>query len=191
MTISTPSGSFSAGDYYSYRAYNTNSSVSETAPGNWNGQNVYLGDLLVMTHQKALTWLGELKPFLQASRRPVQLMGWSLRLSGLFPAGRADNSASTTYYATQSQTMRQNLINSCKAASGQTFDPIYLINQIGNTYINTMGVPQAQNRLPEQADKTILVGSYHGLPNPGAHLCSNSYRNWLLPDRITMALLRG
>ncbi|MHA9113882.1 hypothetical protein ACYBC4_15515, partial [Klebsiella pneumoniae] len=39
-----------------------------------------------------------------------------------------------------------------------------------------MGVPQAQNRLPEQADKTILVGSYQGLPNPGAHLCSNSYR---------------
>ncbi|MCY0511571.1 hypothetical protein, partial [Klebsiella pneumoniae] len=27
-TISTPSGSFSAGDYYSYEAYNTNSSVS-------------------------------------------------------------------------------------------------------------------------------------------------------------------
>ncbi|WP_181959982.1 hypothetical protein, partial [Klebsiella pneumoniae] len=46
-SISTPSGSFSAGDYYSYEAYNTNSSVSETAPGNWNGQNVYLGDLLV------------------------------------------------------------------------------------------------------------------------------------------------
>nr|WP_323079771.1 hypothetical protein [Klebsiella quasipneumoniae] len=46
-TISTPSGSFSAGDYYSYEAYNTNSSVSETAPGTWNGQPVYLGDLLV------------------------------------------------------------------------------------------------------------------------------------------------
>ncbi|GKQ10539.1 hypothetical protein [Klebsiella quasipneumoniae] len=46
-TITTPAGSFSAGDYYSYEAYNTNSSVSETAPGNWNGQNVYLGDLLV------------------------------------------------------------------------------------------------------------------------------------------------
>ncbi|HHS9591938.1 TPA: sialate O-acetylesterase [Klebsiella pneumoniae] len=94
----------------------------------------------------------------------------------IYLQGENDNSASTTYYATQSQTMRQNLINSCKAASGQTFDPIYLINQIGNTYINTMGVPQAQNRLPEQADKTILVGSYQGLPNPGAHLCSNSYR---------------
>ncbi|HAT1576346.1 TPA: hypothetical protein I8Y25_002738 [Raoultella ornithinolytica] len=46
-TISTPSSSFSAGDYYSYEAYNTNSSVSETAPGTWNGQPVYLGDLLV------------------------------------------------------------------------------------------------------------------------------------------------
>ncbi|QGN37806.1 hypothetical protein [Klebsiella oxytoca] len=46
-TISTPSGSFSAGDYYSYEAYNVNSSVSETVPGNWNGQSVYLGDLLV------------------------------------------------------------------------------------------------------------------------------------------------
>lgn len=94
----------------------------------------------------------------------------------IYLQGENDNSASTTYYAAQSQTMRQNLINSCKAASGQNFDPIYLINQIGNTYINTMGVPQAQNRLPEQADKTILVGSYQGLPNPGAHLCSNSYR---------------
>lgn len=94
----------------------------------------------------------------------------------IYLQGENDNSASTTYYAAQSQTMRQNLINSCKAASGQTFEPIYLINQIGNTYINTMGVPQAQNRLPEQADKTILVGSYQGLPNPGAHLCSNSYR---------------
>ncbi|WP_404325850.1 hypothetical protein HBA17_00120 [Klebsiella pneumoniae] len=73
------------------------------------------------------------------------------------PAGENDNSASTTYYAAQSQTMRQNLINSCKAASGQTFDPIYLINQIGNTYINTMGVPQAQNRLPEQADKPFWL----------------------------------
>ncbi|HGP3947184.1 TPA: sialate O-acetylesterase [Klebsiella pneumoniae] len=94
----------------------------------------------------------------------------------IYLQGENDNSASTTYYAAQSQTMRQNLINSCKAASGQTFEPIYLINQIGNTYINTMGVSQAQNRLPEQADKTILVGSYQGLPNPGAHLCSNSYR---------------
>lgn len=46
-TISTPSGSFSAGDYYSYEAYNTNSSISETASGTWNGQPVYLGDLLV------------------------------------------------------------------------------------------------------------------------------------------------
>ncbi|HID3451924.1 TPA: hypothetical protein ACXIXS_005523, partial [Klebsiella pneumoniae] len=46
-TIATPSGSFLAGDYYSYEAYNTNSSVSEKTPGIWNGQNVYLGDLLV------------------------------------------------------------------------------------------------------------------------------------------------
>ncbi|MHA9321204.1 hypothetical protein ACYBDH_26195, partial [Klebsiella pneumoniae] len=46
-TIATPSGQFVAGDYYSYEAYNTNSSVSEKTPGIWNGMQVYLGDLLV------------------------------------------------------------------------------------------------------------------------------------------------
>ncbi|WP_375700613.1 hypothetical protein [Klebsiella pneumoniae] len=98
------------------------------------------------------------------------------------PAGRNDNSASTTYYAAQSQTMRQNLINSCKAASGQTFDPIYLINQIGKHLYQHNGRTTGAEQTAEQADKTILVGSYQGLPNPGAHLCSNSYR-WVASSR--------
>ena len=65
-TISTPSGSFSAGDYYSYEAYNTNSSVSETAPGNWNGQNVYLGDLLVYD---GTSWIIQRSPGSGAARK--------------------------------------------------------------------------------------------------------------------------
>lgn len=65
-TISTPSGSFSAGDYYSYEAYNTNSSVSETAPGNWNGQNVYLGDLLVYN---GTSWIIQRSPGSGAARK--------------------------------------------------------------------------------------------------------------------------
>ncbi|MEE7652531.1 hypothetical protein V3N80_19700 [Raoultella planticola] len=65
-TISTPSGSFSAGDYYSYEAYNTNSSVSETAPGSWNGQNVYLGDLLVYD---GTSWIIQRSPGSGAARK--------------------------------------------------------------------------------------------------------------------------
>lgn len=65
-TISTPSGSFSAGDYYSYEAYNTNSRVSETAPGSWNGQNVYLGDLLVYD---GTSWIIQRSPGSGAARK--------------------------------------------------------------------------------------------------------------------------
>lgn len=94
----------------------------------------------------------------------------------IYGQGENDNSQSMTFYQQKSIEMRMNLIASCKAASGQKHDPGYFINQIGNTYINGMGVPLAQSKLPELVGRTVLVASYQGLPNPGAHLCANSYR---------------
>ena len=94
----------------------------------------------------------------------------------IYMQGENDNSQSYSYYLSQSKIMRENLIASCKAKSGQNFDPIYIINQIGNNYITGTGVPNAQISLPEETSNTIMVGSYQGLPNPGAHLCANSYR---------------
>lgn len=95
----------------------------------------------------------------------------------IYSQSENDNSQSYTYYQNQSITMRNNLVASCKEASGQKFDPVYLINQLGNNYVNGTGVPNAQISLPSVLDRTILVGSYQGLPNPGAHLCANSYRH--------------
>lgn len=65
--ISTPTGTFVAGDYYSYEAYNTNSGVSETTPGVWEGQNVYLGDLLVYDGSG---WIIQRSPGSGAARKP-------------------------------------------------------------------------------------------------------------------------
>ena len=95
----------------------------------------------------------------------------------IYSQSENDGSQSFSYYQNQSITMRNNLVASCKAASGQKFDPVYLINQLGNNYVNGSGVPNAQISLPSVLDRTILVGSYQGLPNPGAHLCANSYRH--------------
>lgn len=95
----------------------------------------------------------------------------------IYSQSENDGSQSYSYYQAQSITMRNNLVASCKAASGQKFDPVYLINQLGNNYVNGSGVPNAQISLPSVLDRTIMVGSYQGLPNPGAHLCANSYRH--------------
>lgn len=95
----------------------------------------------------------------------------------IYSQSENDGSQSFSYYQNQSITMRNNLVASCKAASGQKFDPVYLINQLGNNYVNGAGVPNAQISLPSVLDRTIVVGSYQGLPNPGAHLCANSYRH--------------
>lgn len=65
--ISTPTGTFVAGDYYSYEAYITNSGVSETTPGVWEGQNVYLGDLLVYDGSG---WTIQRSPGSGAARKP-------------------------------------------------------------------------------------------------------------------------
>ena len=94
----------------------------------------------------------------------------------VYMQGENDNSQSYSYYLNQSLTMRSNLIASCKAKSGQTYDPIYVVNQLGNTYVTGMGVPSAQLAMAETAPNTLMVGTYAGLPNPGAHLCANSYR---------------
>ncbi|HDY5341452.1 TPA: hypothetical protein RQ688_002463 [Klebsiella pneumoniae] len=45
--ISTPTGTFAVGDYYSYETYNTNGNLSETLPGTWGSQSLYCGDNLV------------------------------------------------------------------------------------------------------------------------------------------------
>lgn len=94
----------------------------------------------------------------------------------VYMQGENDNSQSYSYYLNQSITMRNNLVASCKAKSGQTYDPIYVVNQIGNMYINGTGVPSAQMALPDNVPNTLMVGTYAGLPNPGAHLSANSYR---------------
>ncbi|EOM8405748.1 hypothetical protein ACNGVW_005916 [Klebsiella variicola] len=46
-TVTTPTGTFAVGDYYSYEAYNTNGNLSETLPGTWGSQSLYCGDNLV------------------------------------------------------------------------------------------------------------------------------------------------
>ncbi|HBV0709930.1 TPA: hypothetical protein MDM46_005480, partial [Klebsiella pneumoniae] len=45
--VTTPTGTFAVGDYYSYEAYNTNGNLSETLPGTWGNQSLYCGDNLV------------------------------------------------------------------------------------------------------------------------------------------------
>lgn len=45
--VTTPTGTFAVGDYYSYEAYNTNGNLSETLPGTWGSQSLYCGDNLV------------------------------------------------------------------------------------------------------------------------------------------------
>lgn len=45
--VTTPTGTFAVGDYYSYETYNTNGNLSETLPGTWGSQSLYCGDNLV------------------------------------------------------------------------------------------------------------------------------------------------
>ncbi|MDS6663051.1 hypothetical protein QYS26_24885 [Klebsiella pneumoniae] len=45
--VTTPTGTFAVGDYYSYEAYNTNGNLSETLPGTWGSQSLYCGDNIV------------------------------------------------------------------------------------------------------------------------------------------------
>lgn len=76
--VNTPTGTFTAGDYYTYEVYNSNNNVSETTPGTWNGQDIYLGDNLVYDGS---AWAIQPSPGRGALRAPdmfftVSAAGW-------------------------------------------------------------------------------------------------------------------
>ncbi|HDY5339397.1 TPA: hypothetical protein RQ688_000340 [Klebsiella pneumoniae] len=76
--VNTPSGTFNVGDYYTYEVYAGNNNLSETTPGTWNGQNIFLGDLLVYDGS---TWAIQQSPGRGAQRAPdmyvvVDSAGW-------------------------------------------------------------------------------------------------------------------
>ncbi|HCQ1483602.1 TPA: hypothetical protein OG138_003926 [Klebsiella quasipneumoniae] len=92
----------------------------------------------------------------------------------------AGNGTTTEIYQPQLQAMYDNMIADAMAASGQKSTPIFLINQVGNSFISgrNFGVVEAQRRFVEENPLAFMVGSYAGLPNPVDHLFANSYR-WL------------
>ena len=92
----------------------------------------------------------------------------------------AGNGTTTEIYQPQLQAMYDNMIPDAMAASGQKSTPIFLINQVGNSFISSrnFGVVEAQRRFVEENPLAFMVGSYAGLPNPVDHLFANSYR-WL------------
>ena len=94
--------------------------------------------------------------------------------------GEQNNGATAEYYLPYLQTLYGNLIADAMTASGQTTTPIFLINQIGNSFISgrNFGVVEAQRQFVENNPLAFMVGSYAGLPNPVDHLFANSYR-WL------------
>lgn len=65
--VNTPTGTFNAGDYYTYEVYNANNNLSETTPGTWNGQDIYLGDMLVYN---GTDWAIQPSPGRGAQRAP-------------------------------------------------------------------------------------------------------------------------
>lgn len=94
--------------------------------------------------------------------------------------GEQNNGATAEYYLPYLQTLYGNLIADAMTASGQITTPIFLINQIGNSFISgrNFGVVEAQRQFVENNPLAFMVGSYAGLPNPVDHLFANSYR-WL------------
>lgn len=94
--------------------------------------------------------------------------------------GEQNNGATAEYYLPYLQTLYGHLIADAMTASGQTTTPIFLINQIGNSFISgrNFGVVEAQRQFVENNPLAFMVGSYAGLPNPVDHLFANSYR-WL------------
>nr|DAU75785.1 MAG TPA: tail spike [Caudoviricetes sp.] len=76
--VATPTGTFTAGDYYTYEVYSSNNNLSETTPGTWNGENIYLGDHLVYN---GTSWAIQPSPGRGAQRAPdmyyeVSADGW-------------------------------------------------------------------------------------------------------------------
>lgn len=107
--------------------------------------------------------------------------GYEWEVGGLiYMQGEQDNGTTTEIYLPQLQAMHDNMIADAMTASGQTTTPIFLINQIGNSFISgrNFGVVEAQRQFVENNPLAFMVGSYAGLPNPVDHLFANSYR-WL------------
>ncbi|HID3656047.1 TPA: prophage tail fiber N-terminal domain-containing protein [Serratia marcescens] len=103
--------------------------------------------------------------------------GYDWEVGGvIYMQGENDNGQSFEFYYPRLQSMHDTLIASCMDKSGQERKPLFMLNQLGNNYVRGMGVPAAQIELALKNDNVVLVGSYQGLSNPGAHLSANSYR---------------
>lgn len=105
--------------------------------------------------------------------------GYDWEIGGIiFMQGENNNSSTTGSYLPKLQTLYNDMIADAKAASGQTTTPIFILNQYGNGYMSgqNYGVPEAQRQFAETNPLVILMGTYAGQPNPGAHLYANSYR---------------
>ncbi|MEL5384175.1 sialate O-acetylesterase [Serratia ureilytica] len=103
--------------------------------------------------------------------------GYDWEIGGIiYMQGENDNGQSFEFYYPRLQSMHDTLIASCMAKSGQARKPLFMLNQLGNNYVRGMGVPTAQIELALKNDNVVLLGSYQGLSNPGAHLSANSYR---------------
>lgn len=118
--------------------------------------------------------------------------GYAWEVGGLiFMQGEQDSTTTNEIYYPQLQAMHDNMIADAMAATGQTATPMFLINQIGNSFMSgrSFGVVEAQRQFTENNTLAFMVGSYEGLPNPVDHLYANSYR-WLgaefakLADRV-------
>ena len=118
--------------------------------------------------------------------------GYEWEVGGLiYMQGEQDNGTTTEIYLPKLQAMYDNMIADAMAASGQKTKPIFLLNQIGSSFISgrNFGVVEAQRQFVENNPLAFMVGSYAGLPNPVDHLFANSYR-WFgaqfakLADRV-------
>ncbi|GKO98884.1 sialate O-acetylesterase [Klebsiella pneumoniae] len=118
--------------------------------------------------------------------------GYEWEVGGLiYMQGEQDNGTTTEIYLPKLQAMYDNMIADAMAASGQKTKPIFLLNQIGSSFISgrNFGVVEAQRQFVENNPLAFMMGSYAGLPNPVDHLFANSYR-WFgaqfakLADRV-------
>ncbi|WP_369718702.1 sialate O-acetylesterase [Klebsiella quasipneumoniae] len=122
----------------------------------------------------------------------VAAAGYEWEVGGLiYMQGEQDNGTTTEIYLPKLQAMYDNMIADAMAASGQKTKPIFLLNQIGSSFISgrNFGVVEAQRQFVENNPLAFMMGSYAGLPNPVDHLFANSYR-WFgaqfakLADRV-------
>ena len=118
--------------------------------------------------------------------------GYEWEIGGLiYIQGENNNGTPAEIYQPQLQGIYDNMIADAMAASGQKTKPIFLLNQIGSSFISgrNFGVVEAQRQFVENNPLAFMMGSYAGLPNPVDHLFANSYR-WFgaqfakLADRV-------